>query len=413
MKKQFGLLGRKLTHSYSPQIHQALGAYSYTLFEKEPEEITDFLKSNAFSGLNVTIPYKKTAYALCDICTETAQKLKNVNTVLRLDDGRLLGHNTDYFGFLYVLQMRGISIFGKKVLVLGSGGASATVQTVLKDHGAGRVVVISRTGEDNYQNLNRHLDANVIINATPVGMFPHNGNAPLDLAIFPHLDGVIDLIYNPAKTALLLQAESLNIPCANGLSMLVAQAKESAEYFTGKAISDSQIDCITHQLKADMRNIILVGMPGCGKTTIGKELALKTKRPFYDTDAWMVEKAGISIPQIFKESGEAGFRALESQALEELGKRSGCVIATGGGCVTVERNRDFLKQNGFVVWLKRNVHMLETQGRPLSENNDLNVMYETRKPFYKSFSDAEIELGNSPAQTAEKILEMNHEYFSH
>ena len=250
-----GLLGRKLGHSYSHQIHACLGDYSYTLFEKEPEEVEDFLKSGDFTGLNVTIPYKKTVIPYLAELSPNAKKLGAVNTIVRRKDGTLFGHNTDYFGFASLLKRSGLDVAGKKVLVLGSGGASNTVTAVLTGLGA-EAVVISRSGENNYENLQRHEDAAVIVNATPVGMYPNTGVSPVDLKRFPKLEGVLDVIYNPARTQLLLDAEALHIPCANGLWMLVAQAKESAEYFTGTSIDDAAIAEIHANLAAQMANIV-------------------------------------------------------------------------------------------------------------------------------------------------------------
>ena len=278
-----GLLGRKLGHSYSPQIHACLGDYSYTLFEKEPEEIADFLKNGDFTGLNVTIPYKKTVIPYLDELSPAAKKLGAVNTVVRREDGTLFGHNTDYFGFASLLKRSGLDVAGKKVLVLGSGGASNTLTAVLTGLGA-EAVVISRSGENNYENLQRHEDAAVIVNATPVGMYPNTGVSPVDLKRFPKLEGGLDVIYNPARTQLLLDAEALHIPCANGLWMLVAQAKESAEYFTGTSIDDAAIAEIHANLAAQMANIVLIGMPGCGKSTIGALLADKLGRKLVSAD---------------------------------------------------------------------------------------------------------------------------------
>ncbi len=411
--KRFGLLGKKLTHSYSPQIHNALCDYEYQLYEKTPEEVATFLKNNSLDGMNVTIPYKKNAFEACDVLSETAQKLRNVNTILRLDNDLLYGHNTDYFGFSYMLQKSRIPVKGKKVLVLGSGGASLTVQVVLKDLEAGTVVVISRSGEDNYDNLDRHADAEVIVNTTPVGMYPNNGVSPIDLSLFPRLIGVLDLIYNPCKTAFLLQAEALGIPCINGLSMLVAQAKESAELFKGEKIVDTEIERVLAEMKSKMENIILVGMPGCGKTTVAKKIAQKVNRPFYDSDALIIENAGCTIPEIFESSGEETFRRYETDALEQLCKQSGCIIATGGGCITQERNWNILHQNGIVIWLTRDVDALATNGRPLSKEKNLHEMYKIRKPLYEQFADFKVPLLSNPDETAEKILELCYEHSCH
>ena len=399
-----GLLGRKLGHSYSPQIHDLLGDYSYVLFEKEPDELENFLKNGDFSGLNVTIPYKKEVIPYLSELSPTAKKMDCVNTVLRRSDGTLYGHNTDYFGFTSLVRHAGLSVAGKKVLVLGSGGASNTAVAALKDLGASPVV-ISRSGENNYQNLHRHTDAAAIVNTTPVGMYPNTGVSPIDLALFPHLEGVLDVIYNPARTQLLLDAEKLGIPQENGLWMLVAQAKEAAEVFTGGKIPDAVIEKIYRQLSYQMKNIVLIGMPGCGKTTIGTLLAEKLGRTLADADEKIIALAGKSIPEIFSQDGEPTFRDWETKALTELGKQSGLVIATGGGCVTQKRNYPLLHQNGYLVWLERDWSKLPTDGRPLSQANDLGKMYAARKPLYEAFADIRVENTDTPEETVQKILD--------
>lgn len=401
---QCGLLGRKLGHSYSPQIHNLLGDYSYVLFEKESEELENFLKNGDFSGLNVTIPYKKEVIPYLSELSPTAKKMGCVNTVLRRSDGTLYGHNTDYFGFTSLVRHAGLSVTGKKVLVLGSGGASNTAVAALKDLGASPVV-ISRSGENNYGNLHLHRDAAAIVNATPVGMYPNTGVSPIDLGLFPHLEGVLDVIYNPARTQLLLDAEKLGIPRENGLWMLVAQAKEAAEVFTGGKISDEVIEKIYRQLSHQMKNIVLIGMPGCGKSTIGALLAEKLGRTLADTDEKIISLAGKSIPYIFAQDGEPTFRDWETKALTELGKQSGLVIATGGGCVTQKRNYPLLHQNGYLVWLERDCSVLPTDGRPLSQANDLGKMYAARKPLYEAFADIRVENAGTPAETVQKILD--------
>lgn len=398
-----GLLGRKLSHSYSPQIHSCLSDYSYTLFEKEPEQIGDFLKSDAFDGLNVTIPYKKDVIPYLDELSPIAQKMGAVNTIVRDQSGRLIGHNTDYFGFLSTLQKTGLDLAGKKVLVLGSGGAASTAIVVLKEVGAG-VIVISRTGADNYSNIDRHADAAVIINATPVGMFPNNGISPVPLCLFPKLEGVIDMIYNPARTALLLEAQERGIVAENGLWMLVAQAKESAQWFTGAPLSNDLIPMIHKKLQQQMENIILIGMPGCGKSTIGKLLSKKIGKFFVDADAEIEKLAGETIPEIFSNYGENKFRELESEVLSELGKRSGCVIATGGGCITRSENYNYLHQNGTIIWLQRDLAALPTNGRPLSQKAKLRDMYAVRSPLYAKFSDLIVENNTTANETVESIL---------
>ena len=401
---QCGLLGRKLGHSYSPQIHNLLGDYSYVLFEKEPEELKNFLKNGEFSGLNVTIPYKKEVIPYLSELSPTAQKMGCVNTILRRSDGTLYGHNTDYFGFTSLVRHAGLSIAGKKVLVLGSGGASNTAVAALKNLGASPVV-ISRSGENNYGNLHLHRDAAAIVNATPVGMYPNTGVSPIDLKLFPNLEGVLDVIYNPARTQLLLDAEKLGIPRENGLWMLVAQAKEAAEVFTGGKISDEVIEKIYRKLSHQMKNIVLIGMPGCGKSTIGTLLAEKLGRTLADADEKIISLAGKSIPDIFAQDGEPTFRDWETKALTELGKQSGLVIATGGGCVTQKRNYPLLHQNGYLVWLERDCSVLPTDGRPLSQANDLGKMYAARKPLYEAFADIRVENTRTPEETVQKILD--------
>lgn len=400
---QCGLLGRKLGHSYSPQIHSQLGSYDYRLFEKEPEELEDFLKNGDFIGLNVTIPYKKDVIPFLDELSPRAKALGAVNTIV-CRNGKLIGHNTDYFGFETMLLSTGVSLQGKKALVCGSGGASSTATAVLKAHGA-NVVVLSRTGNDNYQNLNRHSDAALIVNATPVGMYPNVEASPIeDLAAFPMLEGVLDLVYNPARTSILLKAEALGIPCVNGLRMLVAQAKESAEWFTGEPIDDSCIEMIYSCLRRQMENIILIGMPGCGKTTVGASLAKILSRPLKDADAELEQAVGRKITEILPTDGEASFRSLESETLLDLGKQSGLVVATGGGCVTIPNNYEKLHRNGTIVWLKRDLDLLPTDGRPLSQTGHLQEMYQKRAPLYARFADFSVENSGDPQETAKEII---------
>ena len=405
-----GLLGRKLSHSYSPQIHRMLGDYSYELFEKEPAELENFLKNGDFTGINVTAPYKKAVIPYLDELSPIAARLGAVNTIVRRN-GKLIGHNTDYYGFRMLLDTIPLPYDLQKVLVLGSGGASNTVRAVLEDLGA-RVVVISRSGENNYNNLQLHWDAHLIVNATPVGMYPDTGIAPLDVTdrhTFPCLRGVVDLIYNPARTQLLLDAETMDdgddwFHIRNGLLMLVAQAKEAAEWFTGEQISDDVIETILDELESCMKNIVLIGMPGSGKSTIGKLLAEKTGRSFADADDEIIKLAGKSIPAIFEQDGEDAFRDLETKVLTELGKQSGLIIATGGGCVTKERNYPLLHQNGEIFWIQRSIHDLPADGRPLSLRGDLQEMYRGRKPQYDRFKDWIIGNDRQPEDAANWIL---------
>ncbi|MBE7024691.1 MAG: shikimate kinase [Ruminococcaceae bacterium] len=402
--RRCGLLGEKLSHSYSPQIHRYLGDYSYTLFEKEKDKVASFMQEKPFDAINVTIPYKKTVVPYMDTLSETARRLGSVNTVVKNPDSTLFGHNTDYYGFTYMLEKAGISPKGKKVLVLGSGGASVTACAVLRDKGAAEVVVISRSGPENYDNISRHYDGDILVNTTPVGMYPHPGTSPVKLEAFTRCSGVLDLIYNPDKTALLQEAERLGIPHANGLSMLVAQAKESAEYFGEKKLSDSLIDSVTVRLRREQKNIVLIGMPGCGKSTLGRQLAGKTGRPFVDADDVIRERAGISIPEIFEKVGEEGFRALETEVLATLGMQSGTVLATGGGCVTRAENYPLLHQNGTIVWLQRPIETLPTTGRPLSRQGSLDQMYAKRQPLYARFADIVTENRFETEDMTERVL---------
>ena len=399
---QCGLLGRKLGHSYSPQIHGQLASYDYSLFEKEPEELEGFLKNGNFVGLNVTIPYKKDVIPFLDQLSPVARRLGAVNTIVRRGDGSLVGHNTDYFGFRYLVHQSGLDVRRKKVLVLGSGGASNTAVAALQELGA-RVVIISRSGENNYGNLHLHANASVIVNTTPVGMYPNTGVSPIDLGCFPQLEGVLDVVYNPARTQILLDAENRGLVAMNGLWMLVAQAKESAEWFSGETIPDSRIVQIHAALRAQMENIILVGMPGCGKTTIGRLLARETGKQFVDADEALEARVGRKITDIIPIDGEAAFRRMETETLAELGKQSGFVIATGGGCVTQERNYPLLHQNGTILWLTRALDKLPTEGRPLSQTGKLQQMLATRQPMYRRFADAVIENDGTVEETLAQI----------
>ncbi|MBP3478842.1 MAG: shikimate kinase [Oscillospiraceae bacterium] len=396
-----GLLGRKLGHSYSPQIHGQLAAYSYGLFEKEPEELEVFLKNGDFSGLNVTVPYKKAVIPYLDELSDRAKQLGAVNTIVRRN-GKLIGHNTDYFGFQQMLLQSGLQINGKKVLVLGSGGASNTAVAVLRSYGA-KVVIISRGGENNYQNLHLHTDASVIVNTTPVGMYPDTDLTPIHIFQFPQLEGVLDVIYNPARTMLLQQAEERGLVTMNGLLMLVAQAKEASEWFSGTVIANHKISEIHASLRRQMENIVLIGMPGSGKSSVGQLLAEKTGKQFADADALIAELAGKPIPQIFSEDGEEVFRQWETKALSTLGKQSGVVIATGGGCVTRNENYPMLHQNGRIFCLNRDVEKLPTEGRPLSQAGKLSEMHRIRKPLYDRFADHHIDSNGTVEAAAEQI----------
>ena len=387
---KYGLIGGNLGHSYSPFIHGLLGSSPYELKSLRPQELGPFMKAGDFAGLNVTIPYKKAVMPYLDHIAPEAKAIGAVNTIVRREDG-LWGYNTDCFGFLYAAEHAGISLKGKKVLVLGSGGASAGVQAASAGAGAASVLVVSRTGALNYGNVYEESGAEVIVNATPVGMYPQNRGKLLELSRFGSCCGVIDLVYNPLYTPLLLDARELGIPFSNGLSMLVAQAKYASDLFQGIQRPDSIIEGILDKTLKKVQNIVLIGMPGCGKSTIGKKLAAEQGKKFVDTDALVEQKAGKSIPDIFKEEGEAAFRALEAEVIETVGKENGQVIATGGGSVLNLENVRNLKQNGTVVFIKRDLDKLATGGRPLSMGGDLAEMYKKRLPLYQAAADTVME----------------------
>ena len=398
-----GLLGEHLGHSYSPRLHAMLGSYGYELFEIAPDALGSFLQSGGFDALNVTIPYKQAVVPYCAELSQTARQIGSVNTLLRRPDGTLFGDNTDYDGFSWLLERNGGIRPGEHAVVLGDGGASKTVQAVLRGRGA-KVTVLSRKGENGFDKLTELGDAVLLVNATPVGMYPRNGERLVDLSLLPNCRLVLDLIYNPARTCLLLDAEARGIRCENGLAMLVGQAKRAAELFTGTEIPDSRCEEILCKLNGEMRNLILIGMPGCGKSAVGRLLAEQLRRPSYDADAEIEKELGCDIPTVFAQRGEAAFRAAETKVLERLCKESACVIATGGGCVTREENYPLLRQNGTIVWLRRPLDRLPKDGRPISQSSDLTALYEARKPLYERFSDVSVDNSGTPEETAAAIL---------
>ena len=399
---EYGLLGERLGHSFSPQIHRDLAGYDYQLLPTPPEAVEDLFARRAFQGLNVTIPYKRTVMPLCDEIDPRAAVIGAVNTVVNRN-GRLTGYNTDIDGFLYMARRAGVDMAGKKFVILGSGGTSRTARAAAGELGAREIITVSRHGEDNYQNLSRHADAQVLVNTTPVGMYPNWGQSPVSLESFPALEGVLDVVYNPLRTALLLQAEERGLPCSCGLPMLVAQAKRAAELFTGQNIDDSRAEAVLHGLRGQLTNIVLIGMPGCGKTTVGRALAGKLGRTFVDLDEEIVRRAGMSIPEIFAREGEAGFRERESALVREFGERTGLVVSTGGGVVTRRENYIPLKQNGLLLHLRRDPAALPTDGRPLSQATAPEELWRRRAPLYAAFADGEIDNNGTLARTLEQI----------
>ncbi len=404
MERIYGLLGRKLGHSWSPRIHDELGLPGYRLIEREEADIPALLSDPALGGINVTIPYKRTVMPFCDEIEPHARAIGAVNTIVRRG-GKLCAFNTDFDGLTYLLKKAGITLSGRKVAILGSGGASLTAQAVAREQHAREVVVISRSGEDNYDNLyTRHADTEILINTTPVGMYPGNGLSPAELKRMPKLCGVADVVYNPMKTALLLEAEALGIPCGGGLSMLVAQAVRAEEHFLGKTIPEGETERVLALLRRELTNIVLIGMPGSGKSSVGAALAHLSGRETIDLDAEIIKKAGCSIPEIFKAQGETGFRAIEAECAAEAGRRSGCIIICGGGIVKTSANKNALRQNGRVYQLLRPLELLPTDGRPLSQGADLEKMWAERKPLYEAFRDAAIKNEGSIDEAAALIL---------
>ncbi|MBR4881135.1 MAG: AAA family ATPase, partial [Clostridia bacterium] len=329
----------------------------------------------------------------------------SVNTVINRG-GKLIGDNTDYYGFSYMAKSVGISFKDKKVVILGGGGTSLTAQAVTRDEGAKQIIVVDLGAENNYDNLYLHYDAQIIVNCTPVGMYPKIENRLIDLEHFTKCEGVIDVIYNPSRTGTLIDAKSKGVPYVNGLSMLVAQAKLAHELFFETEIAESEIERIKHSLEFEKLNIIFVGMPGSGKTTLSEIIARELCREVVDTDAMIVEKEGRSIPDIFAADGEAYFRGVESECIKEACRLEGKVIATGGGAILARQNRDEILHNSIVVWLKAPIGNLARDGRPLSSEDDskMQKMYEFREPFYKEVADIIIDVNPDPAVTADKIM---------
>ena len=398
---KYGLIGEKLGHSYSCQVHRALGNPDYVLKEIAPDALGDFLRARDFAGLNVTIPYKQAVIPYVDALTDTAREVGAVNTLYFDASGALWGDNTDVYGFCTMLE--GIDVRGKKALVLGSGGTSHTACYALRALGAGDCIVVSRRGAVNYENVySLHADAEVIVNATPVGMFPNNGARPIDIRRFPRLCAVADVIYNPARTALLQDADALGIPRAGGLSMLVAQAARSVERFSGRALGEEAWRGALRQVAASLRGVALVGMPGCGKSTIAQAVAQELGRACVDLDAEIEREAGKSIPEIFAQDGEEAFRAAETRAARQF-SRENAVLATGGGCVLRAENAQALRANSLVVWLKRAIDQLPREGRPLSVGN-LYEMEHKRAPYYLAASDVQIENQGSVEEVAAAVV---------
>ena len=406
---QFGLIGGVLGHSYSCEIHAAIADYEYELRELKPEEVRPFIEKREFRGINVTIPYKQTVMPFLDEISETARAIGAVNTIVN-KNGVLYGHNTDFFGMTAMLEKYGIEPGNKKVLVLGTGGTSKTANAVAKHLGAKEVLTVSRTKTENtvtYEEaLTEHTDAQIIINTTPVGMFPHGNEKPIDISLFPDLSGVADAIYNPLRTNLVLDALERGIPACGGLYMLSAQGVMASALFRDIPCDSSLVEKAFAQVENGKKNVVLIGMPTSGKTSVGKLIAEKTGRAFHDTDDITGETAGMPVPDYIKKYGEAAFREKEALAVAKAAELSGAVIATGGGAVLNEENVRALRRNGTLVFLNRPLEKLSAAGdRPLSDDEGkLAKLYETRLPIYMKSADTVIDGDVSAAQAAQTVM---------
>ena len=403
---KFGLLGRTLGHSFSPRIHSALGNTNYELFEREPSQLQEFFADPELQGINITIPYKVNALEVCDVVDPRAKRIGCVNTMVR-KDGKWHGYNTDYDGFVFTLQHAGIDVSGKECIILGDGASSATVHVALEDLGAKNIVHLSRKTAPFYGDApNYYETAQIIINCTPIGMYPHNPANLIDITQFSKLEGVVDLIYNPRRTILLLQAEMMEIPHCDGLPFLVTQGVEAANHFQGESFGTKEIEQILRDMRREKENIILIGMPGVGKTTVGKALGEEMGRTCIDVDHELEKEIG-DISTYITEQGEPAFREKEAEMIAKFGTQTGLIISTGGGCVTVPKNFAHLRQNGRIYQLTQPVENLSTSGRVLSSGGieRLRELEATRTPMYESFAQCIVEHNRNVPETVATILE--------
>lgn len=417
---KYGLIGEHLGHSFSKQIQTRIAEienvkdYDYQLVELDKEEFKEFMEKKDFKGINVTIPYKKDVIPYLDEMDESAKAIGAVNTIINVD-GKLKGYNTDFGGFLYMVKAHNVHMEGKKVLIIGNGGACAAVKAVCKHENAKDIVIVSRSanrGAIGYDEMyTSHLDADIVVNTSPVGMFPNIVNAPIDVSWFHKLECVLDVVYNPILTRLCFEAQEADIKRVIGLEMLIAQAKYTFEIFKNMSFDDSIIDEIKKEMLKDRCNIVLIGMPSAGKTTIGKMLEEKLGKEFFDLDDMIIAKAGKSIPEIFQESGEAGFRAIETEVAIEASKMNNKIIATGGGVIKHKVNMDFLRLNGITIFIDRDIDKLISSdpNRPLSSSKQaLQQMYKERYPLYQKYA-AYIAVNNANIEeTVDDIVNAYH-----
>ena len=406
---EYGCIGRKLSHSFSKIIHSRLCDYDYILKELEPQQLEQFMKERGFKGINVTIPYKQDVMPYLDVISDTAKAIGAVNTIVN-KNGRLYGYNTDFSGMRALARRTGIDFKGKKTVILGSGGTSKTALALAKSENAGAVLRVSRFAKDGcitYDELYaHHTDAQIIINTTPCGMFPDTGSAAVELTRFQNVTGVLDAVYNPLRSRLIMQALGRGIPASGGLYMLVAQAVSAADKFTDRKFNGQEKKKIYNSILSEKQNIVLIGMPGCGKTTLGKAIAEKLGREFTDTDDEIVKRENMPIPEIFAKGSEPLFRKIESEVIASVSQSCGIVIATGGGAVLNPANAAALRQNGRLCFINRPLDSLPvTDSRPLSDDRQkLMRLYETRLPVYRAVCDFEIAAGNDIMQNTDLIL---------
>lgn len=391
----YGLIGEKLGHSFSKLIHERLTDYTYHLLPLTREEFRDFMDKKAFTAINVTIPYKIEVIPFLDEMDDHAKAIGAVNTIVNRN-GKLFGYNTDFSGFLYLLQRHNIDVADKKVLVLGKGGASKAIIAVLQYLGAKEVLTVYyKEAKDTitYDQCKKyHSDAQIIINTTPVGMYPKIDNVPIDLDDYKQCSAVIDIIYNPIRPMLIVQAQNRGIKAIGGLEMLIAQAKYAVEIFQDKNIPDTVIDTIYQEMLLERTNLVLIGMPSCGKSSIGKELGKKLGKKVIDSDEEIVKEIGMSIAEYFAKYGEDAFRQKETEVIKRISKETGIILSTGGGCVKNPKNIDYMKLNGKILFVDRPTQYLSIDpSRPLSKDMDtLRQMYQQRLPLYQKYSDATI-----------------------
>ena len=402
----YGILGQRLLQSLAPEIHRELGNFRYERFQLEPDELDEFFRKRSFAGLNVTSPYKTEVIKYCDSLTADAEAIGSVDTIIVDKDGKLIGDNCEYDGFRYTLNKCGIDVKGKKILVFGSGESAKTVKAVVHDIGAREIITVTEMGQVNYENFYEHSDSDIIINTTSTGMYPRNGEKLLSLKRFPNLCGVLELVYNPRRTKLICEAEDLNIPNSDSLSMVVAQHYMTEVKF-GLIQPDEELMKATYKIMSDKRkNIIFVGLPGCGKTTIAKVVAAKLGRPCIDLDKLIEMKAGVPLSSIFLAYGEKYYRELETETLKKITRNGGQVISTESGAVLSEENLYYIRQNGYVVWLTRDFDELEINGVYLARNREaLKRIDDERSPIYKMLADIQVEVTDNAERTVFEIID--------